>query len=363
MTTSKPPSTIGPSAQDPPRAERHGTGIEWTHIPGYKGETWNPVTGCTKVSNGCAHCYAEGIANRFWGDRDFTDVQFHDDRLAIPLHWRKPRAIFVNSMSDLFHEDVPFEFIDKVLAVAALCPQHIFIVLTKRPERMAEYFEDLHIKITLRLHDAVIDMGMDDDIACGVANWINGWSRWDNVPDDNNPLDGTVKRWPLPNLWLGPSIENQKTAELRIPISLSTPAAVHIVSYEPALGPVDLSPFLKSAPDRVGWVIVGGESGPGARPSHPDWFRKVRDDCQAAGVPFFYKQTGAWSNTGPLNSKQSVVCGCGWSGPNIKSDIERYVYGGDGCPIHRRQIMYRVGKKAAGDFLDGRQHHAFPEVG
>jgi len=109
---------------------KHGTKIEWTHIPGYKGETWNPVTGCTKVSDGCTHCYAEVLANRFWGDRKFTDVEAHKDRLDIPLKWKKPRAIFVNSMSDLFHEVVSNEFINGVISAAALCPQHIFIVLT-----------------------------------------------------------------------------------------------------------------------------------------------------------------------------------------------------------------------------------------
>lgn len=224
--------------------------IEWTD------ETWNPVTGCTKVSQGCKHCYAETIAKRFWGERDFTEVRMHSDRLDKPLRWRKPRMVFVNSMSDLFHEDVPDQFIYDILNTIRNSERHTFQILTKRPERMQE---------VLKPH-----MG----------------------------------RWPLRNVWLGVSVENQETADARIPLLLDTPAAVRFISYKPALGPVDLSEYLSpfyagirnggvyERDDRttLDWIICGGESGPGARPMDPAWARTVRDDCFAEDTPFFMKQ-------------------------------------------------------------------------
>lgn len=219
------------------------TKIEWTD------EVWNPVTGCTKVSQGCKNCYAERIAERFWGDRKFTDVQCHEDRLEIPLHWKKPRKIFVNSMSDLFHPAVPFDFVDEVFAAIWKADQHTYQILTKRPERMHDYFKR--------------------------GNWM---------------LD-----YPLSNVWLGVSCEDQKAADERIPWLLKTPAAVRFVSYEPALGPVDFETYIEQGEYEeppLDWIIAGGESGPGARPAHPDWFRSVRDQCVEAGVPFFFKQWG-----------------------------------------------------------------------
>ncbi|MCH7650677.1 MAG: phage Gp37/Gp68 family protein [Nitrospinae bacterium] len=283
---------------------KHGTGIEWTHIPGYRGERWNPVTGCTKVSDGCTHCYAEGIAKRFWGDRDFTDVQCHDDRLEIPLHWPKPRAIFVNSMSDLFHEDVAFEFIDQVLALAALCTQHIFMVLTKRPERMVEYFKDDTHKPLAETRGACVGREVGY-ILKERGEWKQEWET----------VDPYWWSWPLPNLWLGVSIEDQQTADQRIPELLKAPAAVRFVSYEPALGPVDFTHmdvekaghkewcFINALTGdhtdmgrpcppvpKLDWIICGGESGPGARPMDLQWARDARDQCRDANVPFFMKQ-------------------------------------------------------------------------
>jgi len=235
--------------------------IEWTD------EVWNPVTGCTKVSQGCKHCYAETIANRFWATqyppnedgspRKFTDVRLHPERLEDPLKWKKPRRVFVNSMSDLFHESVPGDYIRQVLWTIQRCGWHTFMVLTKRPKRMMRWFSY----------------------------------------DPEMPV--------LPNMWLGVSVEDQKTANARIPILLQTPAAVRFVSYEPALGPVDfasingaLSSWFRNGDidvvdeGRLHWIIMGGESGPGARPMHPDWARSVRDQCQATGVSFFFKQWG-----------------------------------------------------------------------
>ena len=238
------------------------TGIAWTDA------TWNPTTGCTKVSLGCKHCYAEREWARlsanpkaiaYYG-REFTDIRCHPDRLTEgPIRWRKPRMIFVNSMSDLFHEKVPFEFIDEVFEIVNCSPMHTFQILTKRPERMLEYFQR-------------------SEIAWAV---------------DEGPLD---------NVWLGVSVEDQVTADERIPLLLQVPAAVRWVSAEPLLDSVEINFALKNRLDQHGnwrsgsglaWVVCGGESGSHSRPMHAEWARKLRDDCAAAGVPFFMKQLGA----------------------------------------------------------------------
>jgi protein gp37 len=283
--------------------------IEWTDA------TWNPVSGCTRVSAGCDNCYAVVMTRRLAkmgqaakygglvneGKRHFNGVvRTHEDALELPLSWKKPRRIFVNSMSDLFHRDVPFEFIDRVFAVAALTPRHTYQVLTKRPDRAAEYFAQLTPD---RLIDVVaFDYGEEAWMFAG--NWIDGWSQPREVPSDGNPLDGSVKRWPLPNVWIGTSVENQAAADERIPHLLSTPAAVRFLSCEPLLGPVDLrlyasgevlpsdrEPFAERA-DLLHWVIVGGESGPHARPMDVEWARGLLQQCRDAEVPCFVKQLG-----------------------------------------------------------------------
>ena len=218
------------------------TGIEWTDA------TWNPVTGCTKVSPGCAHCYAEAIAPRTFKGRPFTDVRFHAERLVQPSRWKKPRRVFVNSMSDLFHETLTDLQIMQVFSAMRAAPRHTFQVLTKRPDRMLVY------------------MG-----SCEVD--------------------------PPPNVWLGVSVENQEMADQRIPLLLDTPAAVRFLSVEPLLGPVHLVPFMNvgdTYDDRlIDWVIVGGESGPKARPCELRWIGSILDQCKVAGVPAFVKQLGA----------------------------------------------------------------------
>lgn len=260
--------------------------IEWTDA------TWNPVTGCTKVSAGCKHCYAERHAKRFWGERKFTDVEPHRDRLDQPIRWRKPRLVFVNSMSDLFHESVSDEFIDDVFAVMALCagvrdqcrgrncdhegfdceehglwhpPAHTFQVLTKRPERMNRYLSD-------------------DERFQRISTAARGFWR------PGEAVDEIFRKtpWPLPNVWLGISAEDQITANERLPFLLKTPAAVRFASFEPLLGPIDLALWRWY----LDWVIVGGESGPGARTMHPEWARCIRDECTDNDVPFFFKQWG-----------------------------------------------------------------------
>jgi protein gp37 len=281
--------------------------IEWTDA------TWNPIRDCTRKSEGCRNCYAEVMAARFsdpgqWGhglaqrvalpgggiDHRWTGkVELVDSALDLPLRWRRPRRIFVNSTSDLFHEKVPDEWIDRVFAVMALAPQHTFQVLTKRPERMREYM-------------AGLGGGGRTDIMSRAGGRLlraaeNATRNAPHVRYDYNA------RWPLPNVWLGTSVEDQATADDRIPHLLATPAAVRFLSAEPLLGPLSIAHayttgaalavlFAKLERGDVDprgnlhWVICGGESGPGARPMHPDWARSLRDQCQAAGVPFFMKQ-------------------------------------------------------------------------
>ena len=242
------------------------TTIEWTDT------VWNPVRGCSLVSAGCANCYAMKQAHRFsgkgkpyegltelgpQGPRWTGKVRLVPDVLEAPLHWRQPRRVFVNSMSDLFHEDVPDEFIDRVWGIMSLAPRHTYQILTKRPERMLAVVSKLVARHACR--------------------------------------DGSD--WPLPNVWLGVSVENQQTADERIPLLLQTPAAVRFVSAEPLLGAIDLCRYC--APNfpcdwpGLDWVIVGGESGPKARPCYMAWILSIKDQCQAAGVPVFIKQLGS----------------------------------------------------------------------
>lgn len=282
------------------------TTIEWTN------ETWNPVTGCTKVSPGCKNCYAERLAPKVFAgqcatcghskkdhccpdepfcckcacvefkQRTFTDVRTHPDRLEQPLHWRKPRKVFVNSMSDLFHEDVPLKFIVQVFATCVVADQHIYQILTKRPERMRTVVNDpLFAPLVMDAAQEIIDRRAAVDIRA---------VSWD------------LPAWPLKNVWLGVSVEDQKHADERVTLLLKTPAAVRFVSYEPALGPVDFDNLndgetmwtrpAETIENRLDWIIVGGESGPGARPFNIQWARDVIAQCKAAGVAVFVKQMG-----------------------------------------------------------------------
>lgn len=279
------------------------TEIEWTHIPGYTGKSWNPVTGCQKIAQGCKNCYAEAVANRFWGERKFTDVQTHADRLDQPLRRRTPTCWFVNSMSDLFHEDVPFEFIAAVYGVMAACPKHLFIILTKRPKRMREFMEWLPTDIGKRhprpalIHHA----------AC-VAEWGMVDRGGDLIQTRGNKLP---PQWlypatplPLPNVIHGYSASTQADLDAGIADLLATPSALRCLSLEPLIGPVDLRPWLECRCDKNGncdvcltggidWVLVGGESGPGARPCDIEWIRSIVEQCKAAGALCFVKQLGS----------------------------------------------------------------------
>ncbi len=326
------------------------TDIEWTDA------TWNPVTGCTEVSDGCTHCYAKTFAERWRGtpghyfERGF-DVQLRPDKRDQPLRWKKPRKIFVNSMSDLFHDQVPDEYIAKVFAVMASAPQHTFQLLTKRHGRMrslltADYFRT--------------------EVLCQTAA----------LAEDHGDRGGRyMPYWPLPNVWLGVSAENALWAKIRGDALRETPAAVRFFSCEPLLGPIgdlDLT--------GIDWVIVGGESGPGARPMHPDWARSLRDQCTAVGVPFLFKQHGEWIEDVTVHPANPAI---GIDEPyrvlNIPSDAKdrrrcaMHLSGRTALtpdnPFHPFRAghggwtaMRRVGKHAAGRVLDGRTWDEYPVV-
>lgn len=322
------------------------TRIEWTRgDDGTAGVVWNPTTGCDRVSPGCDHCYAMTMAKRLKGmgsPKYQTDgdprtsgpgfgLAVHSDALALPFKWRKPKRVFVNSMSDLFHARVPREFVKRVWDVMALTPQHTYQILTKRPDRM-------------------------ERIVSGFAGS------------------------PLPNVWLGTSIEDQDRAEQRLSHLHATPAAIRWVSCEPLLGPVDLgigdphrdhesddvhgyphpricltcSPpddeenevkYFRREPGSSGldWVVVGGESGPGARSMQPGWALSLRDQCAQAGVPFFFKQWG--ESVAPNHMPEATF---------MSWDVD------NGTSAYDRDLPWRVGKKRAGRLLDGVLHDAYP---
>lgn len=208
--------------------------IEWTEC------TWNPITGCSKISAGCKNCYAERMSRRLqaMGQPQYSEgfkVSVHPDLLDRPRHWKKSRLIFVNSMSDTFHKNVPLAFLKQLFAVMNQCPQHTFQILTKRPDIAAKYMDKIE------------------------------WTK---------------------NIWLGTTVENQDTVS-RIAHLRMIPAAVRFLSLEPLIGRINRLPLSK-----IDWVIVGGESGPGSRPMNPDWVREIRDLCMEKRVPFFFKQWG-----------------------------------------------------------------------
>lgn len=296
--------------------------IEWTDA------TWNPVRGCSLVSAGCTNCYAMRVAHRlgskslpspatgegkgegpYHGLTRMTEhglvwtgeIQLVSELLDLPLRWKRPRRIFVNSMSDLFHEDVSDEFILEVYRRMGAAFWHTYQILTKRARRMWE-----------------------------IMPWLDEKLR----ADGRQPL----RHWR--HVWLGVSVEDQKTFETRWPYLRETPAAVRFLSYEPALGSLDASeamPTNRADAHKQGlldWLICGGESGPHARPMHPEWVRSIRDQCQAAGVPFFFKQWGEWA---PECDKKYFDVGSSKVG------------------------FVRVGKKRAGALLDGREWKEYPK--
>lgn len=292
------------------------TKIEWADA------SWNPIVGCTKVSEGCRNCYAfdlhkmrhkaklEGKQLPEQYAKPFSEIQLFPDRLEQPLRWKRPRKIFVNSLSDLFHPDVPDSFLDEIFTIMAKAKQHTFMVLTKRPERMKRYMESCQ-------------RGADD---------IGG-------------------RFPWKNVWMGVTVENQQAADERIPLLLKTPAAVRWISVEPMVGPVDLEKWTRNddmgvpVGHEIDWVVCGGESGNKARPIHQDWARSLRDQCQAAGVPFFFKQWGEWLEF------QEATCPGRVPISSLRGNVHTF---DDGTEV------VRVGIRAAGRLLDGKLWDQYP---
>lgn len=338
-----------------------GTKIEWTDA------TWNVVNGCSVLSPGCTNCYAMKQAHRVDCRRGLTkhtnggmvwtgEVRFNDKVLLDPLRWKRPRRIFVCAHGDLFHENVPDEWIDKVFAVMALAPQHTFQVLTKRPERMRRYLQ--HQRPEAWVIEAIYT--------------IDGYAESDQSV--------AAAGFPLPNVWLGTSVEDQKRADERIHHLLSTPAAVRWLSCEPLLGALDLQHLQPGDPpteinalagthgvlrphggtcEKIDWIVVGGESGPDARPMHPDWARSLRDQCAAAGVPFLFKQWGHWHPSDqhwPCTAKRPMMAFRDDGSQEWRPIEASHWPHNDGW-----QGMCPLGKKAAGRLLDGVEHNGYPE--
>lgn len=360
------------------------TKIEWTRsADGTPGATWNPLRGCTRVSAGCMNCYAEAMAARFCGPgqpyegtinpetkRWNGKIKLVPEKLEEPLHWTRPRRIFVNSMSDLFHPEVPFEFIADVFAVMWCTTRHTYQILTKRPARMLEFFKWLN----------------EETDGFGHPNRVQPtkvWPQWTPASDSHGGYDNCGPLWPPENVWLGVSIEDQATADERIPLLLQTPAAVRWVSAEPLLGPVHLGeylsrtnmPGLRMMPGfrdplpGINWVVAGGESGPNARPMHPDWVRSLRDQCAAAGVPFLFKQWGEWVPRSACYHTFENEMSCADLDPGAEKwpSVRLTHAGHDGrrlenCDGGDDAYMQRIGKKTAGRLLDGVLHDEYPEV-
>lgn len=282
------------------------TKIQWAT------KVWNPVTGCEKVSEGCAECYAEKFAKRLKkmpnpkvSDKYKNGFKptCHPESLKEPEKWKKPQRVFVCSMGDLFHEDIPFEFITKVFATMVMHPKHTFMLLTKRPERMKEFID-----------------------------WVN----------PNCLID-------LKNIWLGVTAENQERFEERVSILLQIPARIHFVSIEPMLNSVNLNKafVIPNVEDvtmhTVNWIICGGETGSNARPLNGDWVKNLRDQCYVSETPFFFKQWGEYITI-------------------PREDVKKYPLSILKTDLHYHCVYARVGKKAAGNLIDGKEWNQFPNA-
>jgi len=297
--------------------------IEWTDA------TWNPIRGCSRISSGCDHCYAESVAARFSGPGQAYEglaefrthaegteserveahwtgkIRFVEPHLRDPLKWKEPLRMFVNSMSDLFHPGVTSDMLGEIFHVMAKAPQHTYQILTKRPDRMLEALE-----------------------AASHPDVVDSFHATYGQP------------WPPPNWIFGVSIEDQETANRRLPILARCKCAKRMVSYEPAIGPVDFTEAMGGDPRAIlafDWIIVGGESGHRARPMHPNWARSVRDLCASLGIAFFFKQWGEW---------------------RVGESADFLKYQEDNST---GQFMVKVGKHHSGSALDGVEWKEFPQ--
>lgn len=358
-----------------------GTHIEWTDA------TVNAINGCSVLSPGCKHCYAmrlagtrlrnhpsrAGLTQQTKAGPVWTgEVRLNEAALLQPLRWKRPRRIFWNAHGDTFHDAVPDEWIDRMFAVMALTPQHQHQVLTKRSTRMRAYFAKGSDAARLAIYELANERKIDSICKNEVL-----FTRAINA----------LAHFPLRNVWLGVSVEDQARADERIPDLLVTPAAVRFLSCEPLLGPIVLrreenqaericrsrieaSTGVRQPPPAdlitgIDWIIVGGESGPGTQPMHPDWARSLRDQCAAARVPFFFKQWGDWEPATPdrghfdssmasngakwVHECDGLVNGPSWHRSDGKTSEEASPF-----------AMIRVGKKAAGRLLDGVEHNEMP---
>lgn len=333
------------------------TQIEWTHFPGYSGATWNPVVGCTKIATGCQNCYAKalhdkrhkaylnGAALPSQYAQPFETVQLKPNRLDVPLRRRKPTCYFVNSVSDLFHADVPFEFIAACYGVMAACPQHLFIILTKRPARMRESME------WVARQPLAVESREQYDFIDGsnvVAEYV--FPHHDAAPGLLKiNYEGYHPAWPLPNVIHGMSASTQADLDAGIGDLLATPSALRCLSLEPLIGPITINaahrygvydnqnwpmggPPFESGP-KLDWVIVGGERGPGARGYDVQWARSIIAQCAAAGVAAFHKQVGSK----PYDSASVRVAGntldpeCPHTGLDGLNGEERQGWACEGC--------------------------------
>lgn len=356
------------------------TGISWTHTRNQdgtitKGATWNPVSGCTKLTAECKFCYVERDWHRLthlpaYKDREFTDIACHEDRLDQPLRWHRGRRIFVCSTSDLFHSEVPDEFIDQVFAVMSLSPQHTFLILTKRSARMLAY-------LSAKGRRSAIAQAADKFPARHVVDWV----RADGITEverGGDPHENAqwLPRWPLPNVQIGVTAGTQQTFDERVADLVQTPAATRWVSMEPLLESVDVQALCnysgcgdhggqacentKCSSRKIDWGVAGGESGPRARPMHPAWARSIRDKFGQFGVGFYFKQHGEWGEIDPrtwdgksalmmLNNDGTSYCPDGAPTPQMIEDCE----GGDWV------CMARLGRSKTGELLDGVSHYDF----
>lgn len=349
------------------------TKIEWTDA------TVNAINGCSVTSPGCTNCYAMRLAGTrmkhhpsragltvdsnagpVWNG----EVRFSEKALLQPLRWKRPRTIFWNAHGDMFHENVPDDWIDRCFAVMALTPHHRHQVLTKRSARMRAYLNDS------RTPERVAVVMLDNYKIWGVPVLPTVLDALANRKTEDAP---PIAAMPLPNVWLGVSVEDQRRADERIPDLLATPAAVRFLSCEPLLGPVDINCSsvdwmkypagngIEAMPPEgkgrllIDWVIAGGESGPGARPMHPDWARSIRNQCAAAFVPFHFKQ---WGEFRPYQADSDDFTPNDPTGEYGANDARHIL--NDGEQPGAENLVIRVGKRAAGRLLDGVTHDGMP---
>ena len=346
--------------------------IEWLHRPGTLPESWNFVTGCNKVDRGCKHCYAEIMHRRLQFmypkkyDHDFlTGAHVHEELLQLPFSWKKPCTVFVNSMSDLFHENVPFDTILHAWAIMLATQQHTYIIATKRVERAREYFDWL----------AKESEPMQKKYAM-YREYICPEERVKLLMRERFGIDVIRSAvYPSKNIWLLASVNDQASANLRIPVLITLPVKVKGISAEPLTGPIDIEAIVAPRAENhsangkslglkkihhLAWIIAGGESGGKASALSPWWLRNLRDQAKDAEVPFFFKQWGEY-----IPNSQ-------YEGPELKANRYKWVNSATGkmTPAighwnetemlqHQDQVI-RMGKKAAGRVLDGKTHDGFP---